>query len=80
MASDSKPTNSAIDTIPLKSGLIPPVVSALLLIVLLSLFCLLALQQVREHTETEVERSLNAVLDTTIREFRSWKEQQHNFH
>ena len=80
MASDSKPTNSAIDTIPLKSGLIPPVASALLLIVLLSLFCLLALQQVREHTETEVERSLNAVLDTTIREFRSWKEQQHNFH
>ncbi|WP_414830555.1 response regulator [Alteromonas sp. H39] len=69
-----------MNEIPLKSGLLPPVVSAVVLIVLLSLFCLLALEQVRDHTETEVERSLNAVLDTTIREFRSWKEQQHNLH
>ncbi len=80
MTSDSKLTDNSIDNIPSRSGLFPPVISAILLIVLLSLFCLLALQQVREHTETEVERSLNAVLDTTVREFRSWKEQQHNLH
>ena len=80
MDADSKKTDTSVNQITFKSGLLPPVVSALILIVLLSLFCFLALQQVRNHTETEVERSLNAVLDTTIREFRSWKEQQHSLH
>lgn len=80
MGSETEQNELAASEINKKSGLLPPLVSALILIILLTLFCLLALQQVRKETETEVERSLNAVLDTTIREFRSWKAQQQDEH
>ena len=80
MGSETEHNELAASEINKKSGLLPPLVSALILIILLTLFCLLALQQVRKETETEVERSLNAVLDTTIREFRSWKAQQQDEH